>query len=103
MNYYKINEHNQLTNQTITYFIPVEGNEEAMEAIADFVDTDYTLDDEFTIDLEPVNETEVETLGALDTYTILSGAIDKDNIMKDLARIDRRPLYKGGIGDYMHE
>jgi hypothetical protein len=105
----KLTENNEHEGETWHFYIPYEGNEEAIgqlfEAIA-LLDQD--VDEEHSLDMTPIPEVEVDILvkhadtGYMANHNKLTGVLTlPDDFDEKMADEYADPLYKGSIKEYM--
>lgn len=100
-------EHNDWEGESWHFYIPVAGNEEAIEKFKIIINAiNETSGDEYEIGKEMLKEEEVDTLvrfggqGYYSNHNKLEGKLVIKKLQKALDD-DDDPLYKGGITDYM--
>lgn len=118
MDFFKLTEHNGWEGETWHFFLPVEGNEAAVEYLIE-VCLKFEkmgmgdLDLEFGEDL--VKENEVDVLvkhsdsGYMDMYNKLEGKVDLEKLQHHIDNEDADTFYdnvltylgKGGISNYL--
>lgn len=104
MMYVRFTENNDWEGEEWSFYIPVEGNEEAIK----FLD-EKVCGNEYSLMKERLTEKEVGTLerfggeGYMKNHNKLVGILDYKKLEKaiDTSGEDGDPLYKGGIKDYM--
>jgi hypothetical protein len=105
----KLTENNEHEGETWHFYIPVEGNEEAIgqlfEAIAVL---DQDVDEQYSLDLTPIPEGEVDILvkhadtGYMANHNKLTGVLTlPDDFDEKMTEEDGDLLYKGQIKEYM--
>lgn len=106
--YVKFTEHNEWEGETWYFWIPLEGNRDALKTLADALDGDDSEDERYALDLEPVPEYDVDVLvrhsdiGYMHTHNKLAGILTLPENLVALIADDDAPFYKGGIRDLMH-
>lgn len=107
MMYVRFTENNDWEGEEWSFYIPVEGNEDAIK----FLDEKF-CGDTYTITKERLTEKEVDTLerfggeGYMKNHNKLVGILDYKKLEK-VVDTDKElggesdPLYKGGIKDFM--
>lgn len=95
----RFTEHNDWEGETWNFYIPLEGNKEALHELYDLVKNvdDYELDMKNIITNEQVNALinhGNHDSGYMDTHNKLSGVLDMNLVTAD-------GLYKGGISRAM--
>ena len=105
--YAKFTEHNEQEGETWRFWIPIDGNEKALDRLNAAIDA--ADPEEYELDLTPVPEVEVDVLvkhtgdcGYMDRDIKLAGVLT--GMMRSTTEDgegDEHPLYKGGIKDLM--
>lgn len=108
--YVTLTEDCEYEGETWRFYIPVEGNADALsklaEALASFADQGPEA---FTLDLTPIPESEVDVLvkhGGDTDYMpahnkLVGRLVIPDDVLAQLAAGDEESLYKGDIDDFM--
>lgn len=109
--YVKLTEHNEWEGETWHFYIPLDGNKDTLDRLADALSILAGADEEpeFELELAPMTETEVDTLvrhgGDTDymaAHNKLEGRLVLPDGALDTLRLgDVDPLYKGRICDHM--
>lgn len=106
----KLTENNDHEGETWRFWIPTEGNEEALTRLSTAIENAGAdkCDIEYELDLNPVPESEVDALvkhtgtGYMAYDTKLAGVLTlSDEVLAEIEADDGQPLYKGGIKDLM--
>lgn len=107
----KLTENNEHEGETWHFYIPIEGNEEAIGRLLDAIARlDQDVDEEHSLDLTPIPEAEVDILvkhadtGYMANHNKLTGVLVlPEDFDEKMAEEDADPLYKGSIRGYMNE
>jgi hypothetical protein len=102
-------EHNEWEGETWSFWIPLDGNENALNNLLVAMDDFNT--ESYELDLAPISESKVDAfvkhadIGYMAAHNKLSGKLVlPDDLSAMLADEDGKdPLYKGGIRNLMHE
>lgn len=107
-NYAKFTENNDHEGESWRFWIPIEGNEDALQRLRSALDA-ADSDEEFELDLTPAPEVEVDALvkhtgfGWTAYDSKLEGVLTlPDDVMAEIENgAADEHLYKGGIKDLM--
>jgi hypothetical protein len=102
----EVNEHE---GETCRFYIPLEGNNEALGELFEAIcGLDKGEDEQYALDLTPVPESEVDILikhsdsGYMPYYNKLVGVLTlPEDFAEGMADPEEDPLYKGEIKQYM--
>lgn len=105
----KLTENNEHEGETWHFYIPYEGNEEAIAQLFEAIALlDQDVDEEHSLDMTPIPEVEVDILvkhadtGYMANHNKLTGVLTlPENFDERMADEDSDPLYKGQIKEYM--
>lgn len=114
--YARLIEHNESTGEAWCHYIPIPGNEAALDLLGRVVDVlNDSEEGSYELDRGPIPEAAVDTLVEYanmgNTYmaehTKLTGVLMlPPNLQREIAltgNVNGDPLYKGSVTEYMHE
>lgn len=105
MGYIPFIEYSDIDGETWKFYIPVEGNEEALDALREHIVDDDEASEFFEVaDVEPLSEADVDDLVDGDgrgTQHRLEGVFDANDLLELGGGELREALHGGRIRDYV--
>lgn len=106
--YAKFTENNEWEGETWHFYIPIEGNQEALAQLSTELDEIDEEPQRYEVDLTPLPEFEVDVLvkhtdcGYMHYHNKLTGVLTLPaQVFEDLKDLDNDPFYKGEIRKYV--